>query len=68
MKIQQKKIKVLKKKTTGLKDAGFNICKIKFPKHGLTRRKNSCQAKAATKNKTATLFIHFLNNPASNFI
>ena len=38
------------KKTTTLKDAECNICKIKFTKHGLTRHRNSCQAKAANKN------------------
>ena len=39
------------KKTTALKNAECNICKIKFTKQGLTRHRNSCQAKATTKKK-----------------
>ena len=41
------------KTTTALKDTECNICKIKFTKQGLTRHRNSCQAKAGNKNKAA---------------
>ena len=52
MKIQPQKIKglQLKKQQPCKKQQQCNICKIKFTKHGLTRHRNSCQAKAAKKN------------------
>ena len=54
MKFQVRKVKGRQlKKNTALKDTECNICKIKFTKQGLTRHRNPCQAKAATKNKAA---------------